>query len=389
MLKREPHLPAAGTDTAQWCTVSYIDGALTRREILRASGASDTYLDWQTRFSKDNGRTWSPPSPLANVVDQQPGGGVVTFSGGAYYEPRLGILYEPLMRRLWAGLPAFTFDWQNGRHPFTDHSFVNENGQERLLRYERGPDYDPENPFASAFAGANRAYFGVGMAFAEDGTAWYPLVCRPGNRGHAEGGVVLMRRDASTGEWAASNPVFLAPERSSRGLLEPDVALLRDGRLLVVMRGSSTAIVSGHKWFTVSTDGGRTLSPVEMLCYEDGTAFYSPSSIHSFIRSTRNGRLYWLANIVPTLENSRGNGQRYPLFIAEIDEDELAVRRESLVLVDTRREGDSEGLQLSNFSVIENRESLDIEIYLTCIGANRDHYWQAGVDKYIFAPPGA
>lgn len=385
MLPCEIHLPAAGADTAQWCTVSYIDEALTRREILRTSSASDTYLDWQMRASTDNGCTWSTPMPLPDVVNQQPGGGMVTYPGRAHYESRLGILYEPRMRSLWAGLPAFTFNWQSHEHPCTNHCFIVENGQESLLRYEHGPDYDPDDPFAPAFGRANRAYFGVGMAFAEDGTAWYPLVCRPSGHSQTNGGVVLMRRDANTGEWSASNQQFVAPEYSSRGLLEPDVALLRDGRLLVVMRGSNTATVPGHKWFTVSTDGGRTLSPVEVFCYGDGTEFYSPSSIHGFVRSTRNGRLYWLANIVA--EPPDGNGPRYPLYVAEIDEDKVAVLRESLVLVDSRREGDSERLQLSNFSVIENRKTLDIEIYLTRIGEKKDHFWQGAVHKYTFTPP--
>ena len=43
-------------------------------------------------------------------------------------------------------------------------------------------------------------------------------------------------------------------------------------------------------------------------------------------------------------------------------------------------------MQLSNFSVIENRETLDIEIYLTRIGEHADHFWQGAVYRYVFSP---
>ena len=385
MLPCEVHLPAPGEDIAQWCSVGYVDEAMTRREILRTSEASDTYLDWRVRISKDNGRSWSSPTPLPDVVVQHPDGGLVTVPGGVQYEPCLGILYEQRMRRLWAGLPAFTFDWADHNHPFTDHCFVIENGQERLLQYEDGPNYDPERPFDPYFDRANRAYWGVSMALGEDGSVWYPLVCRPAGHGHTTGGVVLLRRDAKTGVWSASNQQFIDPQLSSRGLLEPDVALLKNGHLLVVMRGSNTETTPGHKWFSVSTDGGKTLSPVDVFKYDDGSRFYSPSSIHNFIRSTRNGKLYWIANIVPNVPDS--NSPRYPLYVAEIDEEKVAVSRGSLVLVADRREQDSTRLQLSNFSVIENRETLDIEIYLTRIGEHEEHFWQAGVYRYVFSPP--
>jgi len=298
------------------------------------------------------------------------------------------MLYRVVFRRIWPGMKLYTYCWGTHEHPFNDHVWVQENGgQEKLLRYEDGPEFDPDNPFDPSFCAANRAYPGSGMAFAEDGTAYFPIVCyMPGRRySFNRGGVRLMRRDPATGEWTASEPQYVPPEVSSRGLLEPDVAVLRGGDLLVVCRGSDTPTTPGRKWMCVSTDGGRTLSPVEELRYDDGSRFYSPSSIHRFFRSSRNGILYWIANIVP--EPPRGNSPRYPLYIAEIDEQKLAVRKDSLVMVDNRRAGEPETVQLSNWSQLEDRESLDLEIYLSRIGEHPERFWESGVYRYVFSPP--
>ena len=398
MLPRELYLPAAGEDSAQWCTVSYIDGELTREELWTTSGESDTYVDNKRRESRDNGRTWSEPeSREGDVVQNLSAGGVVTYSGGGQFEARLGILYKRRMRRMWPGSKAYEYKWDSGEHNYNDHTFVVENSrhrisrdklsQEKLLRYEDGPEFDPQDPFHPEFAVSNRAYLGQSIAFAEDGTAFHPMVCYRTGEGYSikGGGVVLMRRDPESGEWTASNQQYIDPEISSRGLLEPDVAVLEDGRLLVVCRGSNTETAAGRKWFSVSTDGGATLSPVEELRYDDGSPFYSPSSIAYFFRSTRNGKLYWMANIVP--EPPVGNGPRFPLYIAEIDEGATAVVKDSLIPVDDRGDDEPEALQLSNFCILENRETLDVEIYMTRIGENAEHFWQAGVYRYIFSPP--
>ena len=72
--------------------------------------------------------------------------------------------------------------------------------------------------------------------------------------------------------------------------------------------------------------------------------------------------------------------------IAEIDEEKVAVRRDSLVCIDDRHDGEPDAVQLSNFSVVENRQTLDIEIYLTRIGEIPDHFWQGAVYQYTFTP---
>ena len=57
---------------------------------------------------------------------------------------------------------------------------------------------------------------------------------------------------------------------------------------------------------------------------------------------------------------SQDNGKSYGEWIP--------VEKETLTVIDTRREGESEELQLSNFMIIEGRESLNFELSLCKIG---------------------
>ena len=388
MLPRERYLPAAGIDRAQWHSVCYIDAGLTRLERFQTSGASDEYHEFEQRTSPDNGRTWTERETVSDVVQQLDGGGIVTYPPGIFIDRAHRRSYQMRMRRIWPGLPVYTHAWGSHRHPCNDHVFAAvDDGPETLLRYEEGPDFDPNNPFDPDFCSTNRTYLGQSITFAPDGTAYLPLVAHPAAQesAHASGGLVVMRREPESSVWQASNIEYLGPERSSRGVLEPEVAVLGDGRLLTVVRGSNTETTPGRKWFNVSDDGGRRISPLQELRYDDGTRFYSPSSLHRFIRSERNGKLYWLANITP--EPPDGNSPRYPLYLAEIDEDRLAVRRDSLLLVDDRGPNEPAAVQLSNFNLLEDRETLDIEIYLTRIGEVADHFWQGAVYRYLFSPP--
>lgn len=390
-LPRETYLPAPVGDTAQWLNVHYLDRSGTREEILRVSSASDTYVDWERRISHDNGRTFSPSTVIPDVVQRLPDGGLVTYPGGSDIDPVSGIRYERCMRRFWPGMEPFTFVWKDHQHPFTDHCFTIEHhpdgtSREVSLQFEDGPDWNPADPFSPGYLAANQAYFGNGLAFATDGTAFLPLICkRQVSADRHESGLVLMRRDPTDATWHASNCVHLRQTQSSRGLLEPDVAVLADGRILIICRGSNTDTTPGRKWVTTSDDGGQTLAPVTELGFDDGSDFYSPSSIHRLQRSRRNGRLYWIANITP--EPPDGNGPRYPLFIAEIDETKVAVRLSSLVLIDDRRKDESDRVQLSNFSILEDIESDRFEVYITRIYSDPELCWHAGVDRYLFEPP--
>jgi hypothetical protein len=171
--------------------------------------------------------------------------------------------------------------------------------------------------------------------------------------------------------WTCGARVETSPERSARGLMEPEVAELKDGRLLVVWRGSdqgwdgTVAREPGRKWFSISSDGGRTLAPVAEWTYADGSRFYSPSSIHRMIRHSLTGRLYWLGNICPA--PPKGNSPRYPLVVAEVDERRASPRRETVTAIDDRKEGQGD-VQFSNFSLLEDHETHRLELLLTTYG---------------------
>ncbi|MCB0688152.1 MAG: hypothetical protein KDC53_16560 [Saprospiraceae bacterium] len=391
-VKIKPYYPAAGENASQWISVAYIDDLFTRQEIHRTSSESDSYLNFQKRISGNNGKTWSDFIPLQRVTQQLPGGGLATFPGDYTFDPNKKILYQVIMRRQFPGKELYDFKVLD----YVDHTIVSENGREVELKYEAGPDYDVQNPFDSTYLKTNRAYFGQRLTVAPDGTAYLPLVCfRKGQEvGINQGGIVLMRRDPASGSWNASNQQYISPNLSSRGLLEPEAAILENGNILIVCRGSNVKgqkhttdpdSLQARKWYLISKDQGRTISEVQELKYTDGSRFFSPSSIHSFVRSTKNKKLYWVANIV---ENEpQGNSPRYPLCLVEIDEQIPGVLKESMVIIDDRQTGDDKKLQLSNFSLIEDRQTKNLELLITKIGQVQDHPGKGAVFKYKIRLP--
>jgi hypothetical protein len=271
--------------------------------------------------------------------------------------------------------------------------------------YKPGASFDSERPFKPGYLNNNQAYCGNNIIRHSNGTLIHvgatvnipkgvpvPNPKRLSVMGmppdaRCIGSVCFIGRwddQLNSYGWTAGKPVWVSRSISSRGLMEPEVAELKGGRVLVVWRTSNAGLdpneVPGHKFFSVSTDGGRTFDRPRPWTYDDGTAFFSPSSIHRMIRHSVTGRLYWIGNISP--DPTRGNSPRYPLVIAEVDEEIPAIRRDTVTLIDDRREGDSTRLQLSNFSLLENRKDHSLEIYLTRLGADPGDFW--GADAYTY-----
>jgi len=260
----------------------------------------------------------------------------------------------------------------------------------KLLQYEPGPPFDPENFGDQEYLSRNRSYSGYNVIPLEDGriaTACCVMTEITNEAGEKESvsGVLLFvgrwHDVKQTYEWAHSNPVAVSRRISDRGLMEPWVAQLKNGDLFIDMRGNATAANPGRNFYAMSTDGGKTLSDARELGFDNGTSFYAPSSLSMMARHSRTGRLYWFGNISD--KPTAGNSPRYPLYIAEVDEDRPAIKRQSLTVIDDYDpKTQTPAVQFSNFSLMEDRESHRYEMYMTVWGEYPDVY-QANVYRYI------
>ncbi len=183
-----------------------------------------------------------------------------------------------------------------------------------------------------------------------------------------EAGCLLGREEGGRVSWQRGGFVRLALGCSPRGIFEPAIAPLHDGRLMMVCRGSNgrNPAIASHKWVAASEDGGASWTPPRPLCFEDAVPFYSASSGSALLRHS-SGRLYWFGNL--TAENACSNRPRFPLVYAEVDEATLSLRAATVRIIDTRREGDSPNLQLSNFRVYEDRVSGELVLFLARLEA--------------------
>ena len=381
-------------------------------EIHTTKAGGHAPKDARVRESRDDGRTWSALEP-SQETEYRPTG----------RNPRWGnnerVLYDPVARlhvSIWWSIT--TVKTAPARHRYYNHAWyrLSEDdgrtwGRPRQLRYEAGPEYDFDHPFDTSFLEKNLAtahahcatvhsngtlvVAAVGVKIPEgdgalDPSGKYGSFDKPAHCLDLGGACFVGRweKQKRLYEWKRGDCVWLPRSVVSRGLMEAAVAELRDGRVLVVYRGSNTAKTPGRKWYALSSDGGMTLSKVQELKYDDGTRFYSPSSYHRMLRNSATGRLYWIGNTCGNPPS--GNSPRYPLVIAEVDETTPALKRSTLTVIDDYLPSDSKDLQLSNFSLIENRHTHNFELYLTRIGEkgllkDPKEFWSADCCRYTLS----
>ena len=372
-------------------SVRYVGPKLERLETHSVEFRDDVHSERFTRFSSDNGKTWSPTRPLASTDVYYKGKELAESGGAGFYDRKIGLLVGVWLRQI-----AINGIYNN----FTYSRFSRDFGQTwsnpGQLRYEAAVDFDPDDPHNARFLKSSQGYFGNNIIRHSSGTLIHVVAHAnaPGDEDNARrswkmGSVVFIGRwnpDENDYEWTAGARVEISPLHSARGLMEPEVAELKDGRLLIVWRGSNLgwtgekATLPGRKFFSVSSDGGETLSPPREWKYDDGTSFYSPSSIHRMIRHSQTEKLYWLGNICST--PPRGNSPRYPLVIGEIDETKAALKKTTITAIDDRRPDQPENIQLSNFSLLEDREKHHLELYLTILGEYPDSVYTSNCYKY-------
>ena len=353
---------------------------------------SDTIDVAFIRRSRDHGRTWSGPLEIRTgerrpegMLRRHPRSGFVDTRSGRYIEFWMeGVLPtdDPLEGlRNWNIYYRISSD--GGRTFGPPHQVVH-----------AGAEFEGRHPLPGVWTGKNAAMLGdmssTPVAL-PGGRILLPIEISPlGSDGklynprgaytYTDAAVLFGRWRGDRLEWEMSQVVKGDPERSTRGMVEPTVEFLDDGRLLMVLRGSNDRRpdLPGYRWAAFSSDGGRRWTQPEPWSYDDGKLFFSPSACSQLLRHS-SGRLFWLGNI--TEENPRGNRPRFPFMIGEVDRRTGLLLHSSLRTVDTLKPGEDPILSLSNFYAREDRRTREIAVHMTRLFA-RPEGWVG--DAYLY-----
>lgn len=404
-----PYLSQEGSFQARTFQVfRYLGTGLRREEVMMHQSDVDWWEEKYRRTSEDNGATWSEWETLQEACPRQNDCTRAEHVFASVYNPAAGHTIQFSIQEVFlkAGPEALHEYFQTGQDTFVDHVIYHISDDEgrswsdaRILRYEPGPEFDPNDWANAEYLRSNRMYGGYSATLTREGTIVFPSGCIPmtiqyrGEEQQVSGARVFVGRwDPQAGEytWEVSEPLAMPLQQSGRGIAEPCIEELTDGRLLMIMRGSTdvhppvegvTVESPGRHWHSLSENGGRTWSEIQDLRYDTGEQFYSPCSFGRLLRHS-NGKLYWFGNICP--DPPQGSFPRDPLVMAEVDESIPALKKNTVTILDQREEDKPlhERFQLSNFHLLENRQTHEIELVMNRYGEDPEHWLKANTYLY-------
>ena len=361
--------------------------------------SNDIFDDGSLSFSADNGRTWGEQRP--HLIGQKTNQGTLRrFECTGFVDP----VEKKLISLYLEGLFKHDDPIEGMTQYYLNYRVSDDGGRTNLLDervIQKGRDaageFNAQHPFKDIWTGKNAILLPLYPPIVRTRRGHLCLVVSrsllgPDGKYYNPGGgytwleeMVLIGRWQQDGkiEWEPVAGLSLPPAKSTRGLDECTLTELHDGTLLLVMRGSNDAEgkIPGHKWYAISSDAGYTWSEVRPWGYSDGSLFYSPASMCQFLPHS-SGKLYWLGNI--SAENPRANLPRDVLYIGEVDEKSRLLRKDTLFVIDRVQPHDSPDTHLSNFGVIEDRETGDVVVNMPYF-TNRGTGWTGDTYRYRVA----
>jgi hypothetical protein len=339
----------------------------TGHELIGAAG-----------ISPDAGQTWKPFAPMPDFAASLPHG-YRRDPRPALLNPRSGRIVMVYNAMDTPGLDPHIKEPPTAlKSYYLRYRVSNDAGRTWLFDepvLQQG--HTEEHPLDGMWKGKNGAYFGdLGcqpMVTKRDELLAPFQICPLGPDGklanpgggftYHEAAVLIGRwNDKNRLTWDISQRIVGDPARTTRGMIEPTIAELPNGRILMVLRGSNARgknhDLPSFKWRSVSSDGGRTWTTPEPWTYDDGETFYSPSSMSQLLTHS-SGRVFWFGNITP--ENANGDSPRYPLVVGEVELKTLRLVKSSVLELDTRKPGEGR-VDLSHFRAREDRDSGQITL---------------------------
>tara|TARA_Y100000588_G_C14250950_1_gene923396 strand:- start:1151 stop:2428 length:1278 start_codon:yes stop_codon:yes gene_type:complete len=237
-------------------------------------------------------------------------------------------------------------------------------GKERTM-IQTGPEFNQTHYMRNIRFGCNAGFISNTPLQLRDGSLLLPFHIWPWNEREQKAdpnqktsGVVTAHwKDTCSGiDWDMSE--YLSITEESGCLSEITLAERNDGSILGIMRASSPD--SPGKFYSISHDHGQTWSQVQRLSFDNGDPLYSPSSISHLIRSSCNGKLYWIGNILSqkgaNYLNLSSNRHRFILQIAEVDEITCTIRKQTVTTIDESIDPENPK-EYSNAWIYEDRDT--------------------------------
>lgn len=356
---------------------------------------SDTADVVFVRRSSDHGKTWGAAEERS-TLEKRPDGTLRRHYRGGWVDPGTGRYIEFRTQGI---LP--TDNPLEGMSNWNIYYRVSEDGGRSWTELEQviheGPEYDARHPLPGVYTGKTCVMLGDSTCqpvARKDGAILLPAqITTLGPDGkvyNPTGGYTYTDAVVLTGKWKDKRLVWTMsgtikgdPARSTRGMVEPTLAWLADGRLLNILRGSNdkNPKLPAYKWVSWSKDGGSSFTNPVPWTYTNGEPFHSPSACSQLLTHS-SGRVYWLGNLTPG--NPPGNRPRFPMIIGEVDRASGLLIRDSVRTIDDRQPGEDELLSLSNFLAREDRQTREVCVHMTRLFAYRDG-WVGDAQLYRIA----
>jgi len=380
-VEHEVHIPAPEGAAVYVQNVSYADAA---SETLLESGhyealhydAEERPVYYNARIfrrrSEDNGRTWTDEPDWSNETPETLDGEKM-WVPNYYLDPNRNVLVSVYT----------TYEVDTREEMF---ALINRRQRTARLRYrlsrDGGRTWDEPRWVIDARPGHDAVNFAPGLAYEQNGVSceFQPFVPLPDGsftvactlRGitppdyGAYACLCLRTRWTNEGDlqWSFGDWVRVSPELTSSGCCEPALVGLGGEGLFMAMRcqGDPGCDLYSTRYSVRSDDGGQTWSAPEPLRYDDGEIVHTPASLSTFFRSTKTGKTYFLANILPAPVHRQT--PRYPLAIAEFDTDRCRILRDTVQTIQDLPPGAPTERRYTNWGMYEERGTGDLILTL-------------------------
>ncbi len=292
-------------------------------------------------LTSDLGRTWTPPMESQNLFKIPMADDVFESFGGA--GGGLGLFYHRHSGTLLGiGLTIFLRD-RGGETGFKSEQYITAPNLKRVMAYAvwnaRQKDFQPwtKVAFPAQLSGVNIWPQGCNQIHeCDDGTILIPAICDElDNRRYSKVTVMRCGFDGSELQYIEHGSMHGFEE--DRGLHEPSMICFQ-GRFFMTIRHKLRSYV------TTSKDGLH-FKDLETWKFDDGRDLGNYNTQQHWLK--HHDRLYLIYNRKSELNNGVFRS-RAPLFMAEVDPDQLRVRRGTERIVFPEK-----GARMGNFCVTD------------------------------------